>query len=153
MVKKLDAFVVYLEQLLVLEGLHSTTDIIILSDHGMLSVTPRNFIDLYAFINKNECKVYGTSPVLQVVCDDGMEIEACKNLTYAAKILGTFEAYNDDELFERWHVRSKQRFGPCSVVAEPGYAFQDMFDLASWFFDHNGIECMSYSCFAKIQII
>ncbi|XP_055315155.1 bis(5'-adenosyl)-triphosphatase enpp4-like [Sitodiplosis mosellana] len=141
MVKRLDAFVVYLEQSLLMEGLDTITDIIILSDHGMLTVTPRNFIDLYAWINANKCKTYGTSPVLQVICSDGKANEACKNLTEGAKTVGnTFNAYTDEQLLDRWFVRNQQRFGPCVVVAEPGYAFQDMFDLAEWFFNESGIK-------------
>lgn len=140
MVKRLDAFIVYLEQSLLFEGLAAQTDIIILSDHGMSTVTPRNFIDLYKFIDANACKTYGSSPVLQIICKDGKDSEACVNVTNAAAMLGTFKAYTDDELFDRWHVRSQQRFGPCTVVAEPGYGFQDMNELAKWFLDNNGVQ-------------
>lgn len=142
MVKRLDAFTVYLEQSLMFEGLDAITDVIILSDHGMITVTPQNFIDLYVFIDSNVCKTYGTSPVLQVICSDGKADEACKNLTEGANKIGnTFNAYTDEELPERWFVRNQERFGPCVVVAEPGYAFQDMFDLAEWFFNEDGVQC------------
>lgn len=140
MVKRLDAFIVYLEQSLIMEGIDGETDIIILSDHGMSTVTPRNFIDLYKFIDEGTCKTYGSSPVLQIICKDGKDHEACGNVTKAAKTLGTFKAYTDDELLDRWHVRNQQRFGPCTVVAEPGYAFQDMNGMAKWFLDNSGVQ-------------
>lgn len=171
MVRRLDAFIVYLEQSLLMEDLENITDVIILSDHGMLTVTPRNFIDLYAFIDENFCKTYGTSPVLQVVCSDDKIQEAYANLTKAGNYLGTFKAYTDDLLLNRWHVQNSDRFGPIvgglefcsvfffssfffvalinrsyfkihSVVADPGYGFQDMFDLAAYMFDEYGIQCM-----------
>lgn len=142
MVKRLDAFVVYLEQSLIMEGLDSITDIIILSDHGMLTVTPQNFIDLYIWIDRTKCKIYGTSPVLQIVCEDDKSSEACYNLTKGAQSVGnTFNAYTDDQLPDRWHVQNWQRFGPCVAVAEPGYAFQDMFDLAEYFYNESGVQC------------
>lgn len=112
MVRRLDAFIVYLEQSLLMEDLEDITDVIILSDHGMLTVTPRNFIDLYAFIDENFCKTYGTSPVLQVVCSDDKIQEAYANLTKAGNYLGTFKAYTDDLLLNRWHVQNSDRFGP-----------------------------------------
>lgn len=143
MVKRLDAFIVYLEQSLIMESIQNETDIIVLSDHGMSTVTPRNFINLYKFIDDNLCKTYGSSPVLQVVCKNDKDAEACQNLTNAANSLGTFKAYTDSQLLDRWHVRSKQRFGPCSVVANPGYAFQDMDSLAKWFFDNNGVQSIA----------
>lgn len=142
MVKKLDEFVASLEMSLIIEGIDDITDIIILSDHGMLTVIPQNFIDLYGFIDPKKCKTYGSSPVLQVICSDGLDIEACKNLTEGANLMGnTFKAYNDEQLLDRWFVRNLDRFGPCVVVAEPGYAFQDMFDLADWFFNEDGVQC------------
>lgn len=145
--RKLDTIIAYLEQSLISQGLSDKTDVIILSDHGMLTVTPRNFIDLFAFIDSNNCKCYGTSPVLQVICENGKDAEACKNLTDAANTLGTFDAYTDDQLPERWHVRNNVRFGPCVVVAKPYYAFQDMFELAEWFFDENGVKCIRFRLF------
>lgn len=142
MVEILDDFVGYLEMSLIIEGLDETTDVIILSDHGMLTVTPQNFIDLYGFIDPNKCECYGSSPVLQVICSDDLEHEACKNLTEGANLIGnTFKAYTDEQLLDRWFVRNLDRFGPCVVVAEPGYAFQDMFELANWFFYENGVQC------------
>lgn len=140
MVKRLDAFIVYLEQSLIMENIQNVTDIIVLSDHGMSTVTPRNFINLYEFIDDIHCTTYGSSPVLQVVCKGDKDTEACQNLTKAANSLGTFKAFTDSQLLDRWHVKSQQRFGPCSVVANPGYAFQDMTNLAKWFFDNNGVQ-------------
>lgn len=139
MVRKLDAFIVYLQQRIAFLNLDRRCDIIILSDHGMRTVTPRNFIDLFEYVDKNVCSMYGTSPVLQVICNDGRWDEACKNLTAAAEKLQNFKAYTDEQLPERWRVMNKQRFGPCTVVAEPDYAFQDMYEYALWFHKKHGI--------------
>lgn len=141
-VKGLDKTIAYLDQAISSQGYAGNTDVVILSDHGMLTVTPRNFIDLYKYIDKDVCKTYGTSPVLQVICQNGKETEACQNLTKAAEELKTFSAYEENEVLERWHVRNSIRFGPCVVVAKPYYAFQDMFELADWFFKEKGVKSM-----------
>lgn len=63
MVKKVDDAVGYLNWALQAAGLHKKTDVIILSDHGMVTVKPRNFVNLNRWMDKKHCKVYGKSPV------------------------------------------------------------------------------------------
>lgn len=140
MIKQVDAVIVYLQNRIAFENLQDRVDIIILSDHGMITTTPSQFIDLYKFVDKNVCEMYGTSPVLQVICKENRHDEACQNLTNAANEMNNFKAYTDDELPKRWNVRNQQRFGHCAVVAEPPWAFQDMFEYAKWFKDNHGIE-------------
>lgn len=54
-------------------------------------------------------------------------------LKKAAAQNGHFNAYSNDELPERWHVRNAERMGPITVVAEEKYAFQDMYDNAMYY--------------------
>lgn len=70
MVKKLDDLTKHIQQRLSETGLDKRVNVIYLSDHGMTTVTPKNFIDLTNFIGNNTCKFYGTSPILQVVPND-----------------------------------------------------------------------------------
>lgn len=70
MIQKLDSLTKYIQQKLTETGLAKRVNVIYLSDHGMSTVTPSNFIDLTAFIGNDTCKFYGTSPVLQVVPND-----------------------------------------------------------------------------------
>lgn len=138
--RELDDFIFYLMQRLAFDDLDNRVDIIILSDHGMTTVTPNNFLDLFAYVDENVCSMYGSSPVLQVICSNERHNEACQNLTIAAEKYGNFKAYTNEQLLERWRIRNEQRFGPCSVVAEPGYGFQDMFEYAIWFKDNHDVE-------------
>lgn len=138
--RQLDDFIFEIVQRLAFEDLDNQVDVIISSDHGMMTVTPTNFLDLFAYVDDDDCSMYGSSPVLQVVCKSGRHNEACHNLTIAAEKYGNFKAYINDELPERWRVKNEQRFGPCVVVAEPGYAFQDMFEYATWFKDNHDVE-------------
>lgn len=70
MIKKLDDLTKYIQKRLSETGLDKRVNVIYLSDHGMNTVTPSNFIDLTNFVGNDTCKFYGTSPTLQVVPND-----------------------------------------------------------------------------------
>lgn len=119
-------------------GLLKITDIIILSDHGMDTFyyhpeyMEGNIIDLYRIIGRDSCDMYGSSPVLQIIARPGYDqMELCTKLKTAAAIIGHFDVYTNDDLIAKkpyWHVNNPQRFGPCTVVAEQGFVFQDIRD-------------------------
>lgn len=132
----MDNMVKYLSHQLESNDLSNITDIIILSDHGMDKYyfnrddVDGYIIDLYRVIGNNTCDIYGSSPVLQVIAKDGFnQTEICLKLKKAAKENGNYNVYFNDELMERWHINNNQRFGPCTVVGNPGYVFQDQTDM------------------------
>lgn len=67
MVSKLDNLSQYIQDKLIQNGLDKTVNVIHLSDHGMSSVTPPNFINLMDFVANDSCKMFGSSPVVQIV--------------------------------------------------------------------------------------
>lgn len=124
----------YLQEQLRRQNLFDRTDIIILSDHGMINLPEENFIDLYEYVDRDDVEMYSGSPVLQVVAKDpSRQDEICQKLKNAAENDFRFNAYDMSTLPEDWHVNNPQRFGPCVVVAEPTYAFQDFEDVEIWF--------------------
>lgn len=64
---KLDDFTGYIQEQLIKTGLDKRVNVIHVSDHGMNTVIPLNFIDLRKFVEKDSCEMYGTSPVTQIV--------------------------------------------------------------------------------------
>jgi ectonucleotide pyrophosphatase/phosphodiesterase family member 5 len=54
-------------------------------------------------------------------------------LSKASKVNGNFKVYTEETLPERWKFRNKDRTGPLTVVAELGYAFQDMWAAARYY--------------------
>lgn len=60
----------YIQEKLIENGLDQYVNVIHLSDHGMSSVSPPNFINLKDFVTNGTCEMYGTSPVVQVVPTD-----------------------------------------------------------------------------------
>lgn len=134
--RDLDNMMEYLSERLKEVGLLKVTDIIIVSDHGMDTFyyhpeyMEGNIIDLYRVIDRDSVDIYGSSPVLQVVARPGHDqMELCAQLKEAAGIIGHFNVFTNDELKTKkpyWHINNPQRFGPCTVVAEPGFVFQDI---------------------------
>lgn len=69
-VARLDDAAGYIQKRLVDLGLDKRVNVIHLSDHGMNSVTPPNFINLKAMVDEKSATIYGTSPVLQIIPND-----------------------------------------------------------------------------------
>lgn len=67
MVAKLDNLTKYIQEQLIAHNLDQRINVIHVSDHGMSSVVPPNFIDLRQFTTEGAFKWYGSSPVLQIV--------------------------------------------------------------------------------------
>lgn len=67
MISKLDNLTKYIQQKLIDFKLDKRVNVIHLSDHGMNSVTPPNFIDLTKYLTNGTYEMYGSSPVLQIV--------------------------------------------------------------------------------------
>lgn len=148
MVERVDNVTRYIQEQLIANNLQHRVNVIYLSDHGMIGVTPPNFINLTEFVVKDSCKMYGSSPVLQIVPTNpseskmknkqtifgdlhnfkclGFENEIFANLTRAAEQNGHFKVYNRDNLLDRWHANSARRMGPVLAVADAGYGFQDL---------------------------
>lgn len=71
MVKKMDDLTKYIEDKLLSENLRHRTNVIYVSDHGMDSVSSPNFINLTSFLVNGTYQCYGSSPVIQIVPQEG----------------------------------------------------------------------------------
>lgn len=147
----------YLSKRLAEVGLLKVTDIVIVSDHGMDTFyyhpeyMEGDIIDLYRMIGRDSCDMYGSSPVLQAITRPGFnQTELCAILKLAAAINGHFNVYTNDDLQTKkpyWHINNPQRFGPCTVVAEPGFVFQDIRDkLRKEHRDYEHCKIFSFLC-------
>lgn len=52
------------------------------------------------------------------------------NLTKAADQNGHFRVYNQQNMPVRWHANNSRRNGPIIVVADVGYVFHDLIEMA-----------------------
>lgn len=147
-IRAVDAMIAYLKQRLRAESLYKRTDIVVLSDHGMLTTKPVNFIDLYQFVGKDEAEIHGGSPTVQVVAKQPRrQVEICDKLKEAGRKDTRFMAYTIDSLPSRWRIKNAQRFGPCVVVANAPWAFQDYYGVGDWFPDVESECCFDYESY------
>lgn len=81
----LDQLCGYIQQKFIELGLDKRVNIVHLSDHGMASVSPPNFIDLRKFLTNGTYTTYGTSPILQIVPKSACEFDLLINLAKFVK--------------------------------------------------------------------
>ncbi|CAD7090634.1 unnamed protein product [Hermetia illucens] len=132
-IKEVDEITGYIQEQLKLHNLTSCTNVIHLSDHGMIEVNASNVIDFSPFLENGTYKTYGTSPVLQIVPEDEGAIDEIFNrLVNASNTLGHFKVFKQPNLPERWHVKMP-RFGPIVAVADLNYVFQDLYKAIEYY--------------------
>lgn len=151
MLSQLDDLTKYIQDKLAENHLAERVNVIHLSDHGMIGVTPQKAINLTDFVRNGTVTYFGASPVLQVVPNDrgecswtlifrfgyerlfeiaGLLDEIYKNLTRGAQKNGHFKVYTPTTLPKRLRAANARRIGPLFVVADLNYTFQDIYDTA-----------------------
>lgn len=133
MIKQLDELTKYVERRISNSGLHDRLNVILVSDHGMINTTPSKFINLTQWLPSHRERIYGSSPVLQIYPTTIEVDDLYRILLNASSVEKTFKVYRNKDLPSRWQYRSERRTGPITVVAEPGYAFQDMWKTVRWY--------------------
>ncbi|KAL1139516.1 hypothetical protein AAG570_006499 [Ranatra chinensis] len=127
-IKRVDAITKYLVDSLRNSGLLDV-NLVFISDHGMDGVQKKDIIDLTKIVG-NLADMYGTSPVLQVYPKPGTNVEnVFQILNKAANSMKTFKIYKKDTIPEHFHYKKCERAPPILAVAEPKYAFQDLYKM------------------------
>ncbi|KAG8229292.1 hypothetical protein J437_LFUL011138 [Ladona fulva] len=128
----LDSILSYLCQKIESMKLKDIVNVILVSDHGMKTVTPSEIIDLSAGVNTSMYTVPSTSPVLHIYPNEGYEDEVYKQLsTMATK--NSFKVYKKNDLPERWHIKNSRRTPPILAVADEGYIFEDFYKTMDYY--------------------
>ncbi|KAK7601417.1 hypothetical protein V9T40_008858 [Parthenolecanium corni] len=123
--KRVDVTIEYFLRQLSKHDLMEKTNLIILSDHGMVDIDYDKMIDLRKILDPGSYTMCGGSPVLQLQLTQGLEEEAYRNLTNARDQLKTFEVYKKNEIPKRWNYMGTNRVTDLLLVAKLPYAFND----------------------------
>lgn len=121
-VSKLDHFIGFVRQRLSTLGLLSTTNVLIVSDHGIAEISPKRMLILEEFLNSSWYDVYGCSPVLHLKVRAGFDRVLSKALEAAERQVGHFIAYRKEKMPERLHYRHHHRIQDYVLVAEEGWS-------------------------------
>ncbi|XP_001660105.2 bis(5'-adenosyl)-triphosphatase ENPP4 [Aedes aegypti] len=116
-------------------NLQERVNVVHLSDHGMDSLMPKNFINLTSFVPTDvKYDRYGNTPVLQIVPKVKQQTaDLYRALKNASEKNGNFDVYTLENLPARWHFNNSQRTGPITAVARLGYGFDDMWDTVEYY--------------------
>ncbi|GAM19124.1 hypothetical protein SAMD00019534_022990, partial [Acytostelium subglobosum LB1] len=134
-IKSVDASIGTLINSLKAQGLYNKTNIIVLSDHGMATVTKA--IDLSNVLNYTSVYVPDVTPILSVYESDygpnGI-IEAYENLTKAN--IPNLKVYFKEDIPEEYYYNNSPRIAPLIAVADEGY--QILAPKAQDFYNNSG---------------
>jgi predicted AlkP superfamily pyrophosphatase or phosphodiesterase len=107
-------------------GLMNTTNIIIVSDHGMTNVSPTSKVvyidDIYPDITVNATSYnYGT--FMDVFPKDPTQVEVIKQAIINARTpeYDHFDVYTKDTIPERYHYRNNRLIAPILISARQGW--------------------------------
>jgi len=84
---------------------------------------------------------------LQNILFIGKEELIYQKLKLAAEQTKTFKVYKKEDIPEKYHYGNNNRVGPIFVIAEVGYAFQNLYDAIEYYkkkFNITGIFCVVY---------
>ncbi|KAJ8954062.1 hypothetical protein NQ318_004367 [Aromia moschata] len=93
LIEKLDNITLYLEEQLEQHNLSDKVNVIHLSDHGMVSVTPPYFINITQYLKNGTYEWTGASPCIQIIPHDGYEDEIYKSLKAGSEKQGHFTVF------------------------------------------------------------
>ena len=98
---QVDNITAYVRHCLTNKNLLDKVNVVLLSDHGMATVTPQNIYNLTQYVNKAFFEIADSSPVLQIYPAKGIPLSVCcsnlYNIISARTFPGTF-------VFENTHI-------------------------------------------------
>ncbi|KAJ8924970.1 hypothetical protein NQ315_001135 [Exocentrus adspersus] len=136
LIRKLDNITLYLEQQLKQHELTDKVNVMHLSDHGMIGVTPPNFINITQYMTNGTYEWAGASPCIQIVPHEGYEEQIYSSLKTASVTNGHFKVYKKQDFPKRWYYKKNPRSPPILVMADVGYALDDLIIAAPKYAEH-----------------
>tara|TARA_R110000868_G_scaffold259361_5_gene517339 strand:- start:104122 stop:105339 length:1218 start_codon:yes stop_codon:yes gene_type:complete len=117
-IKEADDLVGYLISKLVEKKLIDRTNIIIVSDHGMMNVSKERLVVLDDYINTEHIEIIEGSPSLMMNVQEGKLEEVYSSLK---KNETHFTVFKKDDIPERFHIKNNHRTPDLLLVTELGY--------------------------------
>jgi predicted AlkP superfamily pyrophosphatase or phosphodiesterase len=103
-------------------GRRDSTNLVIVSDHGMAQMDKRRVIYLDDFINLDDCKVLQDGAILQLIPKAGSEDLIYSKLVNAHPRM---KVYRRDDLPERLHLKNNSRVPPIVGIPDDGWVIMN----------------------------
>lgn len=117
-IRKADRQIGYLKQRLEDEQLWKTTNIIVLSDHGMVDLSADKLIQLDRLIDMQDVERTIWGPLTMIQPKEGQADKIYNALKAKEE---HYRVYKKEELPERYHLKEHRRVSDILLVAELGY--------------------------------
>jgi predicted AlkP superfamily pyrophosphatase or phosphodiesterase len=117
-VLEIDRLMGYLLEKMDQTGLSESTNLIILSDHGMADLSEERVIFLEELINLNDVDVMDWTPVAMLRPKEGKKEEVYRALKENEQ---NYSVYLKEEMPERYHFKNHYRIPEIIMIADPGY--------------------------------
>jgi len=117
-VKEVDGYIGYLIKELNSRGLKEDLNIIIVSDHGMASVSKEKVIPLNNLIPLEEIEIVDLAPVTAIRASEKNKMVIYRKLKASEE---HFRVYLKNEVPEHWRYKNHKRVQDITVIAEPEY--------------------------------
>lgn len=119
-VRRADALVGYLKSRMRQQGLWDSTNILVVSDHGMVDLAADRTIELEKMVNPDKLARVIWSPVTMIQPREGAGEEVYRALK-EKEAGGHYRIYRRQELPARYHLKDSRRVSDLVMVADLGY--------------------------------
>jgi len=117
-IRKADQLLGYLKQRLKEAGAWDSTNIIIVSDHGMVDLSADKTIMLDSLIDMEDVERISWNPATMIQPKEGKTEEMHQALKTNEN---HYRVYHKEDLPERYHLKNHRRVPDLVVIADPGY--------------------------------
>ncbi len=117
-IRKADKLLGYLKQKMRTAGIWETTNLVIVSDHGMVDLSADKTIMLDSIIEMEDVERITWDPATMIQPKEGKVEEMYQALKANEN---NYIVYRKEDLPERYHLKNHRRVPDLIVIAEPGY--------------------------------
>lgn len=121
-IKRADNLIGYLKEQMEANDLWSKTNIIIVSDHGMVDLSADMLIRLDEIIDMDDAERVNWGPMTGIQPKEGKKEEVYHALKSAEE---NYRVYKKEDLPERYHLKNHRRVEDIIMVADLGYTILD----------------------------
>ncbi|TYP93977.1 ectonucleotide pyrophosphatase/phosphodiesterase family member 5 [Fodinibius salinus] len=121
-IRKSDQLISYLKQQMRKQELWQNTNVILVSDHGMINQSADKTIRLDNIINMNNTERVNWGPVTMIWPKQGQKQKLYQSLKSAEH---NYRVYKKENLPERYHLKNHRRVSDIVMVADLGYTILD----------------------------
>ncbi len=93
-------------------------NLMIVSDHGMVEVSPERTVVLDDFVDVSKIDMIEYSPALMFIVEEGSENEVYQSLKDAEE---NFRVYSKGQIPDRFHLKNNKRTPDFLMIADEGY--------------------------------